>query len=314
LTTGTGRSLYALNETNGSIAWGPVLLPFGSFSYAAHAYDHGKIFTIDFDGRLSAYNATNGAIVWSETLQESGFFLSAPTAVNGLVYVGAPHGELYAIDQETGAIVWKVITPDKGTVSSPTVSADGVFVIASCNAYKFDPLTGSPLWPNLSLYNGGGRGIPGVFANNQLHFVDECQSSPGSGRVLSAQTGLPTGTFSANRLPAFSDQVGYYLQTPTIMAVDLASNATLWSFPNVSDPFTTAPIVVGDYAIAATSSGKLYALKPTPPATVWTAMAPSPIDYAEEGGNATVLGGNAIGDGYLVVPAGNSVTAWRLVP
>jgi outer membrane protein assembly factor BamB len=138
-------------------------------------------------------------------------------------------------------------------------------------------------------------------------------SSPGTGRVLDAQTGSQTGTFFGDRLPAFSEQVGYYLQTPTVMAVDLASNATLWSFPNVSDPFTTAPIVVGDYAIAATSSGKVYALRPTPPATVWTAMAPSPIDYTEEGGT-TVLGGNAVGDGYLVVPAGNTLTAWRLVP
>ncbi|MBX5462052.1 MAG: PQQ-like beta-propeller repeat protein [Steroidobacteraceae bacterium] len=314
LETGTGRSLYALNETDGSIAWGPITLPFSSFSYAAHAYDHGRIFTIDFDGRLTAYNAANGAIVWSETLQETGFFSSAPTALNGLVYVGGPQGELYAIDQDTGAIVWKAITPDRGTVSSPTVSADGVFVVAPCHASKFDPLTGNLLWHNDGPYSGGGAGVPGVFANNQLHFTDRCMSSPGTGRVLDAQTGSQTGTFFGDRLPAFSDQVGYYLQTPTLMAVDLASNTTLWSFPNASDPFTTAPIVVGDYAIAGTSSGKVYAFGPTSSAAVWTAMAPSPIEHKEEGGSPTVPGGNAVGDGYLVVPAGNTLTAWRLVP
>jgi outer membrane protein assembly factor BamB len=310
LTAGTGRSLYALDETTGNVVWGPVSLPFGSFTYAAHAYDHGRVFVIDYDTRLSAYDAATGAEVWSETLQESGAFNAAPTAINGFVYVGGL-GTLYAIDGQTGAIVWKATPPDGGTVSTPTVSADGLFVTAPCHAYKFDPLTGNMLWQSLGSASGGGRGNPSVLANNKLY--DRHDGCPDRGRILDAGTGALLGGLDTDTVPAFSEDAGFFLANGTLRSIALASGGTLWSFTG-DGHLTSAPIVVNDVVVIASTSGKVFALNANTGNVAWSATAPSQISYSEYDGVPTVLGGNAVGDGYLLVPAGNSLTAWRLLP
>ena len=315
LASGTGRSLYALDEANGNILWGPVRLPFGSYSHVAHAYDQGKVFVLDSDSRLSAYDAATGTELWSQTLMETGFFMAAPTAVNGVVYVGGS-GALYAVDQRTGAILWRTYTPDGGTVTAPTFAADSLFITAPCHAYKVDPLTGNLLWKFLGPASGGGSGVPGVLANNRIYDMDPCMRSDGSnlsGRTFDAATGAQGSPFNADQLPAFSDRTGFFLTGGVLAARDQASGNTLWTFTG-DGQLTTAPIVVDDFVIIASSSGKVYALNADPGTVAWSGMTASPIPYVGESGGATVLGGNAVGDGYLVVPAGNTLTSWRLLP
>lgn len=309
LATGTGKSLYALDEKTGDVIWGPVTLRFESFTYAAHAYDHGKVFVTDYNGKLSAFDAGTGAEVWSETLLDTASN-AAPTAVNGFVYVGSM-GALFAVDGQTGAVVWRAAVPDGGTVSTPTLSGDGLFVTSPCHAYKFDALTGNMIWSYVGVVSGGGRGNPGVVANNK--FYDPHDGCPDRGRTFDAATGTLLGGLATDRLPAFSGQTGFFLANGVLKGIDQASGNILWNFTG-DGQLTTAPIVVNDYVIAASTSGKVYALSTTTGAVAWNATTASPISYGEYDGIPTVLGGNAVGDGYLVVPAGNTVTAWRLEP
>jgi outer membrane protein assembly factor BamB len=312
---GTGRSLYALDETNGHVLWGPVQLRFESFTYSAHAFDHGRIFVIDYNGRLSAHDAATGAEQWSLTLQEqSGGFYSAPTAVNGIVYVGGPD-TLYAVDQKTGAMLWRAAAPRGGTVSSPTVMPGGVFATAPCQAYMFEPLSGSLLWHFSGASSGGGRGTPSVYINNQIYALDSCRGpdDPFPGRTFNAATGTQTGSFDAAALPAFSEQDGFFLANGTLTARNQFSGNTLWSFTGDGE-LTTSPIVVDDFVVIASRLGKVYALKASDGSVAWSATTSSPIHYSEGDGTPTVLGGNAVGDGYLIVPAGKTLKAWRLVP
>jgi outer membrane protein assembly factor BamB len=315
VSAGTGRSLYALDETSGKVVWGPVALSFGTTTYAAHAYDHGRVFVIDFDGLLSSYDAATGSVVWSETLVSALAVSSAPTAVNGVVYVDSG-SEVFAIDESTGAFLWRAAV-DGGGNTAPTVSTDGVFVTYGCQAYKFDPLSGTTLWH----YNSGlchdGRGTTSVFANNQLYDRDvigtQLEGAKLPGRTLDAGTGTQIGTFDADRMPAFSDHAGFFMSNGTLTAMDQASGTTLWTFAG-DGQLTTAPLVVDSSVVVASSSGQVYALRSDTGAVVWSATAGSQIRYSEYDGTPTVLGGIAVGDGYLVVPAGNTVTAWHLVP
>ena len=315
VTAGSGASLYALDETKGNVVWGPVALPFGSSTFSAHAYDHGKLFVIDWDGRLSAHDAATGTVLWAETLQQYSAFSSAPTAVNGLVYVGGL-GTLYAIDERSGAIVWKANTPDGGSISAPTVASDGVYITSPCHAYKYDPLTGKQLWKYEGAYSGGGRGVPAVLASNRLHDIDSCPRLDGTSwltRTFDAGTGELIGGFTADVLPAFSNHAGFYLSNGTLTATETASGNSLWTFTG-DGHLTTAPILVDDTVVIASTSGKVYALSANAGTVAWSATTTSQISYTDESGNGTGLKGNAVGDGYLIVPAGNTLTAWRLVP
>jgi outer membrane protein assembly factor BamB len=94
-----GTSLYALDEETGDIVWGPVAIS-GTYYWSASAYDHGKIFVINFDGLLRSFDAVTGTPGWSKQLPGQYAFTSPPTAINGIVYVGGAGsgGTLYAVD------------------------------------------------------------------------------------------------------------------------------------------------------------------------------------------------------------------------
>jgi len=95
--------------------------------------------------------------------------------------------------------------------------------------------------------------------------------------------------------------------------MDQPGASTLWSFTG-DGLLTTAPILVDDFVLVGSGSGNVYALRTDTGNVEWTGTTGSAINSSEGDGTPTVLGGMAVGDGYLVVPAGNSLTAWRLVP
>ena len=71
---------------------------------------------------------------------------SAPTVVNGLVYVGSNDDNIYALDAATGAVVWKFLT-GQPCESSPAV-VDGVVYVGSIdqNVYALNATTGTSIW------------------------------------------------------------------------------------------------------------------------------------------------------------------------
>jgi outer membrane protein assembly factor BamB len=60
---------------------------------------------------------------------------------------------------------------------------------------------------------------------------------------------------------------------------------------------------------AGNSTGRVYAVSATTGKQIWTGVAGSVIDGPDEQ-NADVLVGMAVGDGLLVVPAGNALAAF----
>jgi outer membrane protein assembly factor BamB len=308
-----GTTLYALDQQTGNNAWGPVFVP-GTYFWAGLAYDHGKVFVINFDGVLSSFDAATGQAGWSAQMPGQYAFSSPPTAVNGVVYVGGAGvgGTLYAVDESNGNVLWTA-SVENGDNSSPTVSTDGVFVSYPCQVYKFDPISGSPLWHNSGGCEGGG-GRTSVYANGLLYVRDEVSTVA---QVLDATTGTQVGTFNAPSLtpaPAFSTQSGFFQSMGTLQAIDLASHNPLWSFTGVNGDggLVSAPLFVDQFVIVGSASGTVYALDATTGTPVWSKSAGAGINGPDEQNVSGPLTGFGVGEGYLVVPAGSKLTAWHI--
>lgn len=306
--TAYGTSLYALNLTTGATVWGPVTIP-GTYSFSAAAYDHGTVFVVNFDGTVWAFDAPTGATLWSVKQPSLVFQTIAPTAVNGVIYLGG----LTALDEATGNVLWTMGTG--GGKASPTVSNDGVFVSVPCNVFKLDPLVGTPLWRYSGGCEGGG-GVTAVYANGKLYTRDYA-SSPHD-QIFDAETGKVLGSFGPSAIPAFSTTSGFFLSTDiqtnmsTLTAVDQSSGNSLWTFQG-DGMLTTAPIFIDGVVVIGSTSGNVYVLDASSGTVVWSGSTGTPINGPDEQ-NANQLTGLGAGEGWLVVPAGNSVVAWKVVP
>ncbi|HEV2701504.1 MAG TPA: PQQ-binding-like beta-propeller repeat protein [Steroidobacteraceae bacterium] len=300
-------SLYALSETSGTTLWGPVTLPGGGLHWAGAAYDQGNVFavssgTVQGGVAIQAYNATTGALKWSSILQGSYDIASAPTAVNGVIYLNG-NGFTYAIDEQTGNTLWSAQV-ETGGDGSPAVSADGVFVAFPCQAYKFDPLSGAALWHYSGPCDGGGGETP-VYANGLLYIQNIVPLlGASSNLIFNAQTGVQEGSFTASVVPAVSSNAAFYLNKGTLTEFNLSAQTTLWTFQG-DGQLTTAPIIIDGTVVIGSASGTVYALNAVTGAIVWSGRAGSTI-------SSSPWTGLGAGEGWLVVPAGNVLSAWKL--
>lgn len=300
-----GTSLYALDEQTGSVAWGPIAIS-GTDFWSGHAYDHGKLFVVNCDGLLLSFDAATGQPGWSIKLPGQYLFSAPPTAINGIVYVGGAGsgGTIYAVDESNGTVLWTSAV-ENGDMSSPTISSDGVFVSYPCQVYKFDPLTGSLLWRYSGGCEGGG-GKTSVYANGQLYVRDS------SDLVFNAGTGSMVGSFASNAAPAFSAQSGFFLSSGTLTGIDLGTQRVLWRFTG-DGSLVSAPIVINQSVIVGSGSGNVYAVNAATGSLIWSGKAAANISGPDEQNVSQPLTGLGAGEGYLVVPAGNTLTAWYLV-
>ena len=309
ISLGSGSELIALDQATGATVWGPIVL-----SGAANAaYDAGKVFVVSSvfgtDAIMQAYDATSGHLNWSAALPGQYAFSSGPTAANGIVVTGGAGsgGTLYALDEATGALLWTQPVAN-GDDSTPVVSADGVYVTYPCSTYAFRPATGESLWSNNTGCEGGG-GATAVLANGVLYSPNGFGNY--NGDTFNAETGALLGTYVANNLPAIGTTTGYFLQSSTLRAVTLSSNTVVWSFAG-DGMLISSPIVVNQYVFIGSSSGNLYALDAATGSQVWMKTFAAPLPSGAGWGAGIPISGLAAGDGLLVVPSGNTVTAYTL--
>jgi len=301
-----GTQLYALAAQTGATLWPTVPLS-GTYFWSNATYDDGKLFVLNYDGLLRSYDAHTGAPGWSAQLQGQYAFSSPPSASNGIVYTGGAGsgGTLYALTEATQSVVTASVA--NGDNSSPAIGPNGVYVSYPCQVYDFDPITLATIWH----YNGpcdGGGGRTSVYANGKLYVRDWASSPP---NIFDAATGNIVGSFTAGPAPAIGTTTGFFLANGTLSAVDLATNAQKWSFTG-DGSLVSAPIVVDQAVIVASSSGNLYALDVNTGYTTWQAKAPAAISGPDEQDVSQPLTGLAVANGILVVPAGSTLVAYSI--
>jgi len=318
-TSGGNSNLYALDQTTGGTAWGPIAIP----GVASPAYDNGVVFVTSAtgpegfgNGSIQAYEATTGTLLWNTAV--SGLdaqTASAPTALNGYVYLtgdGANNSGTFALNESTGAVAWSVLTGNIGQGnSSPAVGAGGVYVDFACIAYAYSPATGQQLWsfssPTPPCDTGLGS-TPFLVGNT----VYAPMTGAFGGPILAASSGVATGSYSAGVPPVFDSQNGYFVQNQPapsrmLQAISLSSGVVQWTF--AGEPNVCAAMVVSQYVIAAGCSGNIYGLDAGTGQQLWLTSVPTETwSFTGE----LPLQALAAGDGMLLIPAGTKLVAYTL--
>lgn len=232
--------------------------------------------------------------------------------MNGIVYVAGSGsgGTLYAVSETDGQLLWTA-SMNVGDQSAPAVSEDGVFVSYPCRTYKFAPLTGGSVWHNSTGCSGGG-GKTAAYANGNLYVRDD--TSP-VGTILNATTGNKSGEFGSTAMipiPALGATRSYFLVGGVLQEGDLLGQNSAWSFSG-SGTLVTAPILVKDWVIMASSAGTVFAVDSATGTQVWSGSAGASISGPDEHNVSAPLSGMAAGEGYLLVPAGSRLVAWKLI-
>lgn len=291
--------LLALNASTGATVWGPIEFP----GIANAAYDAGKLFVVSGTGNttqiISAVDPVTGATEWSANVSGD-WFPAPPVATDGEVYA-VNGGVLTAFSEADGATLWHQNVG--GTFGTVAVTADGVYSSSPCTTYDFRPATGETVWTDNTGCSGGGGNTP-VTANGVVYSPINGNYS---GESYNAETGALLSGFSTSYIPAVTATTAFMLNSGTLQAESLSNNQILWSFAG-DGSLDTAPIEVNNYVIVGSSNGNLYALDASTGAQIWTQNVGAPIAT----GTNSMLSGLAAGDGLLVVPAGNTVTAYTI--
>jgi len=282
----TDGSLYAVNRADGTQLWkfdtkGPVS--------SSPAVSNGVVYAGSLDGNIYAVDATSGKVRWTfATKGERRFtapgihgaiprtermpdpfdvFLSSPTVVAGVVYVGSGDQHVYALDAATGALRWSFATGDV-IHASPAV-AEGVVYIGSWdrNLYALDAASGRERWRYTTgndtvIYNQIGIASSAAVANGVV-FVG---GRDGFFHAVDAKTGTLRWKHN-NKMgwtiasPAIQDGVVYF---PTsdgtrFKALDAATGDVKFDLQNKAVSFSS-PAIAGDVAFYGTSDGYLNAV------------------------------------------------------
>jgi outer membrane protein assembly factor BamB len=296
--------LIALDQATGKTVWGPIAL--SGLSNAA--YDEGTVFVVGTDGLMQAFHGTTGTPIWAVSLTGQYSYSSGPTAKGGIVFTGGAGsgGTVYAVDEKTGALLW-TRQVENGDDSTPAVTADGVYVTYPCWTYDFTPSSGASVWDNDTGCDGGG-GTP-VVANGKIYAPNGAGTYDGD--VFEAATGKLVFSYVADNLPAIDNTRGYFLQSGTLVGLKLNNYSILWNFTG-DGKLVTSPIVVNNYVFVGSSSGNLYGLDGATGEQVWQVNVGATIPAGAGWGAGLQLSGLSAGDDLLVVPAGNSLTAYDL--
>lgn len=305
--TAADRTLYALNQATGATVWSHGMG--GTYGWSALAYDRGRVFTLNTDGLLTAFDAATGATAWSRSLPGQSSFSSAPTAADGVVYVGGAGsgGTLYAVRAGDGHVLWTRPVAN-GDQSSPALDADAVYVSYACHQdYAFARASGDLLWHNSGPCSGGGGRTP-VRAGS----VVLARDAAGVGaQVLAAANGAILGPLNAGPAPAVSGSVAFALSGSSLTAIaQTGLGVNLWTFTG-DGGLVAAPLAVGGLVFAGSATGMLYALDAAAGTVAWSTAVGGSIAAPDEHNVSQPLTGMGAANGTLVVPAGSGLVAYR---
>jgi outer membrane protein assembly factor BamB len=175
------------------------------------------------------------------TFKAGGGIITSPVLADGVVYIGALDGHLYAIDQQTGKEKWN-FKSRMPIASSPAVTADTLYIVSSAGSLvALDLATHQPRWAFATEYERR-------FEAKNLHGL----RSP-------AQT-IPDAWDMFTSSPAVANSKVYFGSGDgNVYAVDAQSGSVVWKFPT-KDVVHASPAVVNGTVYIGSWDSYLYAL------------------------------------------------------
>ena len=315
--SGDGR-LYALDRNTGTQRWA---FDAGNAIPSSPAVGAGGVYVGTRDGQFVAVDATTGRERWRFKTgplmpwpwgHESGdVYTSSPAFVDGVVYVGAGDGRVYAVDAASGKERWHAATTGR-VRSSPAVDESRVYVgSADGRVYAFDRATGALRWK---------FDTEGVKLESKNFGYDRrtVQSSPAvvDGTVfvgardgwlyaIDAATGAERWRFDhkiswVNTSPAVVDGVVYAGSSDGqfVHAVDGASGKELWR--TTTGTTWSSPAVAGDVLYVGDGQGRLHALDRKSGKLLWSFRTGSTVHSSPTPAGDLVFVGSTDGAVYAL--------------
>ena len=205
-------------------------------------------------GSAAQPQPTPGDLRWSFTT--GGAVNSSPAVVDGVVYVGAGDGMVYAIEAATGRKRWSVKTGgDLG--SSPAVVDGVVYVDGGRDVYAIEAATGRKRWSFAT------RGV--VSSPTVVDGVLYAGSGDGHMYAVEATTGRERWSFTTESWvsapPSVADGVVYVGSgSGRLYAIEAATGRERWSFA-MPEYISSSPVVADGVIYVGCWDGKVYALE-----------------------------------------------------
>jgi outer membrane protein assembly factor BamB len=129
------RKVWSTDVGDGSGKHGFMLAP---------VYNSGRLYTADYEGRLTVVDAGSGSRIWQQKTEQD--FSGGPGVDDERIYMGTVDGRVVAYDRDDGTELWNAQVSSE--VLAPPVSADGVVVVRCIDGRVFglDEVNGRRLW------------------------------------------------------------------------------------------------------------------------------------------------------------------------
>lgn len=126
------KHMYALNSTDGSVAWTSSPADNWLWGSARLSDDGGTVYAGSLGGTVYAFDATSGTSRWTRGLGSP--IRSRPALVNGILVVGTKDGRLRGLASADGTPAWDVVqnaasddpTATRGTLYADLTEANGL--------------------------------------------------------------------------------------------------------------------------------------------------------------------------------------------
>ncbi len=264
-----------------------------------------------------------GGVKWA--FKAGGPIVTSPALADGVVYIAALDGHLYAIDQETGKEKWN-FKSRMLIASSPTVGGGTLYFVSSAGSLAaLDIKTGQPKWVyaieyerkfearNLHGYSSAAQTIPDAYdiftsspavANGKVYFG----SGDGNVYAVDAQTGALLWKFATKDVvhssPAVVNNTVYIGSWDSYLyAIDADTGQEKWSFKSGEDStihnqvgFQSSPTVVDGTVYIGCRDAHVYAIDAATGRKKW--------DYPTN--KSWVVGTPAVRDGMVYVGTSDS--------
>jgi len=288
----------AVDLATGAVRWArPVG---GTYYWSALAYGDGRLYLLNFDGRLTALSPATGGTLWTTQLDQYSFS-TAPVYHGGSVYLtGAGSGmTAYAVRASDGAVQWSKSLPSGA--GSPAVDDTTVYVSMVCQrAVALDRASGATRWSRSSSCSGGGDSTPALHGGRLYPLGD-------NGAIYDAATGATVGSADFHGAPGFADGVAYVPWQGGIVASDAATWATRWT---AAGRGAGTPLISGSTLFTGGETGFVAALSRSDGAVRWCASTAGEPVVGETGNVDRPDAGLGAGEGVLLVPAGRFLVAY----
>jgi outer membrane protein assembly factor BamB len=287
-----GAQLNAVDLATGAPIWGPVgLQGSGQTTLAA---DGGRVF-VQQSGALHAFDAQSGTELWSR------FSGSNPVAAGGRLYAGPMR-----LDEETGALIWR--TSEQDSRFDTVTDADVYVDVGGETVADLDASSGLERWRRSSASS-----VPFLepaLYGGRLYLHDAPPSALEHHAILDSTTGAQVGTYTSDAAAAFAGNLAYFVNGGALEAHNLPDLGLAWTFAG-DGKLATSPVVANGVVYVGSTNGNLYGLDAVSGTLLWTTAIGSAMSMPDPW-FAPELTDLAVGEGWLLVPAGTRLVAYSI--